>query len=52
MNVLVVDVGGTTVKILAQRIILELEHTSEPQLGHDSSTNNLIRRYRTLKETL
>jgi glucose-6-phosphate isomerase len=38
--------------ILAQRIIPELEHTAEPQLGHDSSTNNLIRRYRTLKETL
>jgi glucose-6-phosphate isomerase len=39
-------------KVLAQRIIPELEHTAEPQLGHDSSTNNLIRRYRTLKETL
>jgi glucose-6-phosphate isomerase len=39
-------------KVLAQRIIPELESTAEPQLGHDSSTNNLIRRYRTLKETL
>jgi glucose-6-phosphate isomerase len=37
-------------KVLAQRIILELESTAESQLGHDSSTNNLIRRYRTLKE--
>ena len=39
-------------KVLAQRIIPELESKAEPQLGHDSSTNNLIRRYRTLKETL
>jgi glucose-6-phosphate isomerase len=39
-------------KVLAQRIIPELESTAEPQLGHDSSTNNLIRRYRTLKEAL
>jgi glucose-6-phosphate isomerase len=36
-------------KVLAQRIIPELESKSEPKLGHDSSTNNLIRRYRTLK---
>jgi glucose-6-phosphate isomerase len=33
-------------KVLAQRIIPELESESEPALGHDSSTNNLIRRYR------
>ena len=33
-------------KVLAQRIIPELESQSEPPLGHDSSTNNLIRRYR------
>ncbi len=33
-------------KVLAQRIIPELENPSEPTLGHDSSTNNLIRRYR------
>jgi glucose-6-phosphate isomerase len=39
-------------KVLAQRIIPELEGTAEPQLGHDSSTNSLIRRYRTLKEAL
>jgi glucose-6-phosphate isomerase len=39
-------------KVLAQRIIPELESTAEPQLGHDSSTNNLIRRYRKSKEAL
>jgi glucose-6-phosphate isomerase len=39
-------------KVLAQQIIPELASTAEPRLGHDSSTNNLIRRYRTLKETL
>jgi glucose-6-phosphate isomerase len=37
-------------KVLAQRIIPELESTTEPALKHDSSTNNLIRRYRKLKE--
>ena len=37
-------------KVLAQRIIPELESQTEPALGHDSSTNNLIRRYRKLKE--
>jgi glucose-6-phosphate isomerase len=36
-------------KVLAQRIIPELESQSEPTLGHDSSTNNLIRRYRAMK---
>jgi glucose-6-phosphate isomerase len=36
-------------KVLAQRIIPELESKTEPKLGHDSSTNNLIRRYRKLK---
>ena len=39
-------------KVLAQRIIPELESKVEPKLDHDSSTNNLIRRYRKLKETL
>ena len=39
-------------KVLAQRIIPELESKGEPALAHDSSTNNLIRRYRTLKEAL
>jgi glucose-6-phosphate isomerase len=33
-------------KVLAQRIIPELEAADEPVLGHDSSTNALIRRYR------
>jgi glucose-6-phosphate isomerase len=33
-------------KALAQRIIPELESEAEPTLGHDSSTNSLIRRYR------
>jgi len=37
-------------KVLAQRIIPELESDAEPELGHDSSTNNLIRRYRTMKK--
>ena len=36
-------------KLLAQRIIPEVESRAEPSLGHDSSTNNLIRRYRKLK---
>lgn len=36
-------------KVLAQRIIPELESQTEPALAHDSSTNNLIRRYRKLK---
>ncbi len=38
-------------KVLAQRIIPELENDPEPMLNHDSSTNNLIRRYRKLKES-
>jgi glucose-6-phosphate isomerase len=33
-------------KVLAQRIIPELESQAAPRLKHDSSTNNLIRRYR------
>jgi glucose-6-phosphate isomerase len=33
-------------KVLAQRIIPELESETDPTLRHDSSTNNLIRRYR------
>jgi glucose-6-phosphate isomerase len=37
-------------KVLAQRIIPELESNSEPVLNHDSSTNNLIRYYRKSKE--
>jgi glucose-6-phosphate isomerase len=38
-------------KVLAQRIIPELESQTEPALGHDSSTNNLIKRYRKHRET-
>ena len=38
-------------KVLANRIIPELESASDPELAHDSSTNTLIRRYRRLKET-
>jgi glucose-6-phosphate isomerase len=33
-------------KVLAQKIIPELESESEPRLAHDSSTNALIQRYR------
>jgi glucose-6-phosphate isomerase len=36
-------------KVLAQRIIPELESQAGPQLKHDSSTNAVIRRYRKLK---
>jgi len=36
-------------KVLAQRIILELESQDEPAISHDNSTNNLIRRYRKMK---
>jgi glucose-6-phosphate isomerase len=36
-------------KVLAQRIIPELEIKTEPKLGHDSSTDKLIRRYRKLR---
>jgi glucose-6-phosphate isomerase len=36
-------------KVLAQRIIPELESQAEPKLTHDSSTNNLIRKYRKLR---
>jgi glucose-6-phosphate isomerase len=38
-------------KVLAQRIIPELEGPAAMQLGHDSSTNALIRRCRIPKET-
>jgi glucose-6-phosphate isomerase len=39
-------------KVLAQRIVPELESVEEPKLAHDSSTNNLIRRCRQLRKTL
>ncbi len=38
-------------KVLAQRIIPELESAQEPKLEHDSSTNTSIRRYRKYKAT-
>ena len=38
-------------KVLAQRIIPELESQEESQLKHDSSTNTLIRRYRKNRDT-
>jgi glucose-6-phosphate isomerase len=37
-------------KVLAERIIPELERKAEPALTHDSSTNSLIRHYRKYKE--
>ena len=37
-------------KVLAQRIIPELENKQEPKLAHDSSTNNLIKYYRKSKD--
>jgi len=36
-------------KVLAQRIIPELENEAAPEFKHDSSTNSLIRRYRKIK---
>jgi len=38
-------------KVLAQRIVPELQSKTAPKLKHDSSTNNLISRYRKLKES-
>jgi len=37
-------------KVLAKRIIPELESQEDPKLDHDSSTNTLIRRYRNDKK--
>jgi glucose-6-phosphate isomerase len=37
-------------KVLAQRIIPELESQSEPKLDHDSSTNNMIENYRKFRQ--
>jgi len=36
-------------KVLAVKILPELASAAEPPLGHDSSTNALIRKYRALK---
>lgn len=58
-NVINVGIGGSDSfdqwgvelgKVLAQRIIPELEIEAEPELRHDSSTNSLIHRYRQLKK--
>ena len=38
-------------KVLAQRILPELESATAPELAHDSSTNALIRRYRKSRKT-
>ena len=38
-------------KVLAKRIVPELESQEEPKLEHDSSTSNLIRRYRKYRES-
>jgi glucose-6-phosphate isomerase len=38
-------------KVLAQRIVPELQSKTEPKLNHDSSTNALISRYRKLKDS-
>jgi glucose-6-phosphate isomerase len=38
-------------KVLASRILPELDRNADPRLGHDSSTNTLIRHYRRFKET-
>jgi glucose-6-phosphate isomerase len=38
-------------KVLAQRIVPELENATEPTLKHDSSTNAVIRRLRAFKKS-
>ena len=42
----VVELGKT----LAKRIVPELQSREDPELGHDSSTNALIRRYRAQRD--
>jgi glucose-6-phosphate isomerase len=42
---LIFDLG----KVLAKQIIPELEADIEHELGHDSSTNALIRRFRAMR---
>jgi glucose-6-phosphate isomerase len=37
-------------KVLAKSIVAEIEEKNEPTLGHDSSTNALIRRYRAMRK--
>jgi len=38
-------------KVLAMKIVPELESPTEPEIHHDSSTNALIRRYRKIKSS-
>lgn len=38
-------------KVLAKKIVPELESSSEPELHHDSSTNTIIRKYRSLRKS-
>jgi len=38
-------------KVLAKRVIPELESAQEPALAHDSSTNTLIKRYRRFRKS-
>ena len=38
-------------KVLAKKVADELEASAEPELGHDSSTNALIRRYRSARKS-
>ena len=39
-------------KVLAQRIIPELETKEEPALSHDSSTNHLIQHFRKMNQAM
>jgi glucose-6-phosphate isomerase len=39
-------------KVLAKKILGELESSSEPELKHDSSTNNLIKKYRAARRAI
>jgi glucose-6-phosphate isomerase len=43
-------VGRELGNVLAVAIVPELESATDPELGHDSSTNALMRHYRTLKD--
>jgi glucose-6-phosphate isomerase len=46
-NVFSFDQWGVELgKVLAKKVLAELESGAEPELRHDTSTNNLIRRYR------
>ena len=50
-SILLTNGGVELGKVLAQRIIPEIESNAEPKLEHDSSTNALIRYYHKPKET-